>query len=197
MRNPFISFLKRHGQKYSIERNGEIVFEIDGLPNHETTTGRQYIGFMPGSDVLANDWLINTVGERFYVSDVKTTFVLKEPHCLNAYYLTEFEQQKSLQTGNPTFNIQNAYGSVIGTQSSVILNYNDSIQHLKDQINSTESNDKEELKQLCSLLEMVVNNQVPVQKGLLTKFSAVMERNSWITSAITSTLLGWLTTQIH
>ena len=41
------------------------------------------------------------------------------------------------------------------------------------------------------------NGDIPVQKGILSKFSDVMERNSWITGAIASTLLSWLTTQIH
>lgn len=62
---------------------------------------------------------------------------------------------------------------------------------------SSDSPDKEDLQQLLSLLEMLVNDRIPAQKGMLSKFSAVMERNSWITGAISSTLLGWLMSQIH
>lgn len=65
-----------------------------------------------------------------------------------------------------------------------------------EQIENSTSPDKEELQQIINLLEMVLNNQVPAQKGLLSKFSAVLERNSWITGSIASALLSWLTTQI-
>ena len=128
MRNTFKLFLERSGQPYQVERDGKIIFTADGLPNHETSTKRQYIGFAPGTDIKPYDWVINSFGERFFIEDTKTIFVQKEPHCLNAYYLTQVEYQKSLQQNSATFNIQNAYGSVIGTQTYVTLNYNDSIQ---------------------------------------------------------------------
>ncbi len=197
MRNSFEGFIKRSGQKYQIERNNNIVAEIDGLPNHEQASGKSYIGFMPSSDVKSGDWVINPFGERFYITDTITTVFLKSPHSLNAYYLSSVEYQKSMQQNNPVFNIQNAYGSVIGTQEHVSIHYNDSINQAKEQIETSNSSDKEELQNIITLLEMIVNNQVPVSKGLFSKFSEVMERNSWITSSITSTLLSWLTSQIH
>jgi len=196
LRNTFKLFLERSGQPYQVERDGKIIFTADGLPNHETSTKRQYIGFAPGTDIKPYDWVINSFGERFFIEDTKTIFVQKEPHCLNAYYLTQVEYQKSLQQNSATFNIQNAYGSVIGTQTYVTLNYNDSIQKAKELIETSSSSDKDALNQIISLLEMIVNNQVPVTKGLFSKFSAVMERNSWITGSIMSALLSWLTSQI-
>ena len=66
----------------------------------------------------------------------------------------------------------------------------------KKEIEASNSPDKEDLDKIISLLEMIVNNQLSPQKGLFSKFSSVMERNSWITGTITSTLLGWLTSQI-
>jgi Mg2+ and Co2+ transporter CorA len=198
MRSSLEGFINRSGQKYQIERNNVTIAEIDGLPNHEQATGKAYIGFMPGSDVKSGDWVINPYNEHFYITDTITTTVQKSPHSLKAYYLTVAEYQRSLQANNAaTFNIQNAYGSVIGTQAHVVMNYNDSINQVKDQVNSSDSPDKEELQQIISLLEMVVNNQVPVGKGLFSKFTDVMERNSWITGSVASALISWLTTQIH
>lgn len=197
MRNTFELFLKRSGQPFKVERNGEVLFTVDGLPNHETVTKRQYIGFVPGTDIKPNDWVINSLGERFFIEDIKTTFLQKEPHCLNAYYLTQAEYQKSTQQNSTVFNVQNAYGSIIGTQSHVTLNYNDSIRKARELIDTSDTKDKDELNQIINLLEMVVNNQVPANKGLFSKFSAVMERNSWITGSIMSVLLSWLTSQIN
>lgn len=197
MTNPLKILLKNAGQLFDIERNGNILFSTEGILNHETTTKRKCINFLPETDIKPGDWVISSSNDKFYIEDTKTLFFQKQPNAINAYYLTEIEYQKSLQTNNATFNIQNAYGSVIGTQAHVIMNYNDSINQVKDQIKSSDSPDKEELQQIISLLEMVVNNQVPVSKGLFSKFSEVMERNSWITSSVTSAILSWLTSQIH
>lgn len=105
----------------------------------------------------------------------------------------DFKSPSEIPTGN-VFNIENATNSVIGTQANVTMNIEHSIQEAKEQINSSTSEDKEELHQIISLLEMVVNNQIPAQKGLLSKFSATIQRNSWIASPITSIFLKWLTT---
>lgn len=113
---------------------------------------------------------------------------------MRAFYQTTTEHNAKTETATTIFNIETATNSVIGTQSTITMNINNSIQEAREQIDSSNSNDKEELQQIISLLEMVINNQVPAQKGLLSKFSAVMERNSWITSTISSALLNWLLT---
>lgn len=195
---PFESFLAMHGQPYSVERNSKVTESLSGLPNHEAATRKAYIGFRPGSDIKPGDWLINSFGERFYIKDISTDFFLQRPNQLKAYYLTEVEFAEKPSTPAATiFNIGSATGSVIGTQTSVTLNYQTTMQQLHDQVSSVDSPDKEQLEKLISMLEMITNGDVPAQKGILSKFSAVMERNSWITGSIASTLLSWLTTQIH
>lgn len=105
----------------------------------------------------------------------------------------EFESQPQ---NSPIFHINNAYGSVIGTQQNVTLNYKSSLSQLKSDVNECNSEDKESLQKIVSLLEMILDNQVPPNKGIFSKFSAVMERNSWFTSAVSSTIMSWLMTQI-
>lgn len=193
---PAQTFINQRGIIFRIERNGCIVSNLKGLPNHEQSTSKAYIGFLPGSDVVVGDWLINPSNERFYVQDTITDYFMGTASQLKAYYQTVSEYNSTSEATN-IFNIGTANGSIIGTQANVLLNYNDCLQNIKNQIASTNSPDKEELQQLISLLEMIVNNHVTPQKGLFSKFSDVMERNSWITSAISSTLLGWLMSQIH
>ena len=179
MRNPLESLIKRLGSMYSIERDNGSVDPVKGLINQEQSTGKRYIGFLPGTDIQVDDWLTNPSGDRFYVID------------------KEAEHQKKALTTGPIFNIGSATGSIIGTQVHASLNYSDSINQMKEQVQSSSSPDKDDLQQLLSLLEMLVNDRIPAQKGMFSKFSDVMERNSWITSAISSTLLGWLMSQIH
>lgn len=193
---PAQTFIKDRGIIFKVERNGAIILEAKGLPNHEKATSRKYISFMPGTNVKNGDWLINPANERLYVKDTMTSYFSGKESDLKAYYQTSAEYQSESNNASNIFNIGTAYGSVIGSQSNVVLNYNDSIQNIKDQIESSNSEDKEELQQIVSLLEMIVNDKVAPQKGLLSKFSAVMERNSWITGSIASALLNWLTTQV-
>ncbi len=192
---PAQQFINSHGTIFKVERSGSIISELKGLPNHEKSTSRKYIGFMPDSDVQTGDWLINLANERLFVCDTMTDFFCGEKSCLKAYYQTITEHNADIQKSTAVFNIGNATNSVIGMQSTVTMNINSSIQGARDQIASSNSCDKEELQQIISLLEMVINNQVPAQKGLLSKFSAVMQRNSWITGTISSILLNWLLTQ--
>lgn len=192
---PAQQFINDRGIMFKVERNGYVVSELKGLPNRDNPQSPRYVGFMPESDVQIGDWLINPADERLYVSDTVTDFFLQQKSQLKAYYQTVAEHNAKLEKATAIFNIGNATNSVIGMQSIVTMNINSSIQEAREKIASSESSDKEELQQIISLLEMVVNNQVPAQKGLLSKFSAVMERNSWITGTISSVLLNWLLTQ--
>lgn len=190
------NFIERSGIFYSVERNSSTVSEYKGLINTEQSTGKRYIGFYPDADIQIGDFLISPYGDKYFVKNKEVATFTGQPYELKCYIVPEAEYATTQPSNSPVFNIQNAYGSVIGTQANVTLNYNDTLQSVKEQINSTDSPDKEELQQIILLLEMVVNNQVPAQKGLLSKFSEVMERHSWLTSPICSVLLGWLTAQI-
>lgn len=185
-----------NGIMYQVERNGSIVSNLKGFPNHEKSTSKKYVGFMPDSDIQPGDWIINPANERLFIADVLTSFIQGEKKQLKAYYKTMSEHNSETKATN-IFNIGNASNSVIGTQSVVTMNITSSIQEAKERINSSDSDDKEDLKQIINLLEMVVNNQVPAQGGLLSKFSSVIQRNAWISSPISSIVLNWLITQVH
>lgn len=194
--SPAQQFINDRGIIFQIERNGTIISELKGLPNCEKSTSKKYVGFMPDSDIQIGDWIINPAQDRLYISDIITDFFLGSKNQIKAYYQTGAEYSAKEKATN-IFNIGTASNSVIGTQSNVTMNIAGSIQEAKEKIDSSNSNDKEELIQIISLLEMIVNNQIPAQKGLLSKFSAVMERNSWITGTISSILLNWLLSQVH
>lgn len=80
--------------KMRIERNGEIVATLQGLPNHEKATRRAYIGFEPGSDIQIGDVVINPANERFHIIDVRNSFVRAIQ--IKAYSLSETEYTQSL-----------------------------------------------------------------------------------------------------
>lgn len=194
--SPAQQFINDRGIIFQVERNGTIISELKGLQNQEKTTSKKYVSFMPDSDIQIGDWIINPAQDRLFIYDTITDFFLGSKSQIKAYYQTNAEYNTNEKATN-IFNIGTASNSVIGTQSNVTMNITGSIQKAKEKINSSNPNDKEELMQIISLLEMIVNNQIPAQKGLLSKFSTVMERNSWITGTISSILLNWLLSQAH
>lgn len=186
-----------HGITFQIERNGNTINSTIGLPNHEKATSRQYIGFLPETDIQPNDWVINPNNDRLFIEDVKTSYGFGEIQQYKAFYLTEAEYKKlNHQNAQTVFNIASATGSVIGTQSVVNFNYTNTISELRNQIDSFDSPDKEDLSKITSLLEMITNNELPPQKGMFSKFADVLKRNSWFSTPMMSALFSWLTSQI-
>ncbi len=188
------------GIPFQIERKGNVIYTISGLPNHEKATGKQYIGFLPETDIQPNDWIINPNGNRLFIEDVQPSYGFGELQQFKAFYLTEVEYTKIItsnsQNTSNIFNIGSATGSVIGTQSVVNFSYTNTISELKNQVDSSNSPDKSELTKITNLLEMVINNELPPQKGMFSKFADVLKRNSWFATPMMSALFGWLTTQI-
>lgn len=189
-------FLQRSGVVFSIERKGKSPNPEKGLMNREQSTQRKYIGFLPGTDIEIGDWLINPSGDRFFVYDKETATFAGKPNQLKCYVQTEAEYQTQSQKSETVFNIGSATGSVIGTQTVVNFNYSNSIEHLKEQVSESNSPDKAELEKITALLEMIVNDQLPPQKGMFSKFADTLKRNAWFSTPMMSALFGWLTSQI-
>lgn len=193
MKSLFEGFLRRLGIKYNVERNGKVIDRLDGLRNTEKSTGKKYIGFMPGTDIKANDVLINEAGERVYVTEVETAYIQnQQPEQLKAFFISEAEKSIA-STQTSVFNIQNAYNSIIGNQSISTINFSSAIEEMREKA-SKENEDKEQLDAVINLLEMIVNNQIQPSKGLFSKFSNLMEKHSWLTSSIASLLINWIFT---
>ena len=195
----FENFLKRHGIDMRIERNGEIISTIPGLPNRETATNRKYVGFRPGTDIKVDDVVITPANERLYITETQASYFQKHQEEIKAFYMTEAEKHRkeTEQRQSNVYNIGTAYGSVIGTANTATINYKTNFQELREKAELENAPDKEQVQKLIDLVEMIVNGQVPPQKGLLSRFSETMERHSWITSAVASALVSWLTQIPH
>ncbi len=193
----FGNLLSNHGVLYKVIRDNKEIAQEMGLPNHEKETAKKYIGFRPLTDIVPGDCLVSIVNEKVYVSDVQTAYYSGKPFQLKVYYQTEAEHNAAQPTGGTIFNIGTASGSVIGSNNVMNINYTDGLQGLKDAANTAASEaDKAELQKLVSLLELVVQDAVPVKKGLLSKFSDTIAKHSWLASQVTGILFNWLTTKL-
>lgn len=189
-------FIEMNGIMFKVERNGSVIAELKGRQQIEDKTSRKYVGFFVGSDVKPGDWIMKPSGERLYILDTFTDSAFGEETELKAYFQTEVERNSKPEPQSTVFNIGTANNSVIGNQSHFTVNVTASLQEARNQIDSSNSNEKEELQKIIDLLENVVNNQVPMNPGMLARFSALMQRNSWIISPVASAVLNILTTQI-
>ena len=195
----FENCLRMHGLNMQIERDGEIIATVPGLPNRETATNRQYVGFRPKTDIKIDDVIITPANERLYVTETQASFFQKQQEEIKAFYMTEVEKKRkeTEQRQSNIYNIGTAYGSVIGSANTATINYQTNFQELRERAEAENAPDKEQVQKLVDLVEMIVNDQIPPQKGLLSKFSETMERHSWITSAVASALVSWLTQLPH
>ena len=191
------AFFDAHGLPMKIERGGIIIGDAIGLPNHEQATGKAYIGFRPKTDIAANDVVINPAGDRYHIIGTEASYFKKELQQIKAFYMDESEYLSRQQQSGTTYNIGVAYGSVIGTGNTATINYQSNIAELRQRVEKEEAPDREQMNKLLDLLQTVIDDQVPVQKGLFARFSSVMEKHSWISSAVASTLLTWLTQFPH
>lgn len=177
---------------FIIERDGKEVAKCGGFFSGDP--GKSTIQLMENVDVQDGDWIIHEATERkFYAEKVEPIYARGSIRCWVIKYQNESEYKISQKETSSIFNIQNAYGSVIGIENYTTLNYNSTVQELKDKVSADTSSDKEQLEKIVDLLEMVVSDQVPASKGLFSKFSEIMERHSWISNAIAGTILSWLT----
>ena len=63
---------------------------------------------------------------------------------------------------------------MIGTSNTVTIDYQTSLSDLRTRVVSESTPDKEQMEKLVNLVEMIVNEQIPAQKGVLSKFSTLM-----------------------
>ncbi len=190
-----LNFLERHGVEVSVFRNNECIAKVTGLYNREKATSKKYIGFEPGTDIKIGDCIINDVGDKSYVIDVQTDYFGGEAYQLKAYYQTEAEHQIQDVSQSVIFNINNANGSVIGNNNVLNIDYNANLRELRKTISGSNPEDKEELDKIVSLLELIVEDNVPIKKGILSKFTDLLAKHSWLSTQVAAVLLNWLTSQ--
>ena len=82
------------------------------------TQGKPRIDFENSVDVKSTDWLVNSVGERLYVTEL----VSLSDSYKSCYYISEHDYNQSKQS-NPAFSINatTIENSIIGTQTNATI----------------------------------------------------------------------------
>lgn len=184
----FDTTLKETGQTLTVIRNNVTLNTYIGAPNHKKAT----YDFYPDADIKVGDWLVNSCNSKYFVKNVELKR-MGNYITLRAFIIPEWDYNNSSnnQTIN-NFNIDTANNSVIGNQSNFTFNVNAELEKLSNQISNLNSPDKEELLQLISELKTIISSDKPLKRGMLSKFSSVLQRNSWVTSPIATAALTLL-----
>ena len=91
------------------------------------------------------------------------------------------------------YNISNPQNSIIGNQEfATINNKSFNIDELKKLIELYGDNDKAKLYQLTSELEKAIHND-NIKKGMLSRFSDLIAKHSWLPLAIAQILSAFIT----
>lgn len=165
-------FMDAGGESFNLFRNNQNLGIIEGLPNHEKNTHRQYIGFYKDADVQCGDWVKGTISQNlFYIEDIKAEVVYGEVFQQKGYYLTkneydQKEKEEEMNRNHPSSIVYNLYGAntrvnnhsndnstnIIDTSSNDLF---DEIRNiLKESIK-----DEEELKSLRNLINDMESKQ--------------------------------------
>lgn len=193
-------FMQLGGETFRVER-GDEMFVAQGIKDRD----KKEVQFKPGTDVRPEDWLRDDAGKRFYVHDADVQRMRGQPFALIASYLTEAEyevaqssRQQQAPAPNVTFNVQNAYGSIFGTQQHAEMNYvsfdfstvEAELDHAEEEIERRGGPDAAELKELIAEIRALHESGEPLDKGRLAKYLEVIQKNGWIAGPVAGTLLS-------
>ncbi|WP_271810601.1 hypothetical protein [Clostridium beijerinckii] len=188
--------LSMHGDDFSVERNNSIIATIKGFfcsKDYPNT-----IQLASNSNVLENDWLIhNSTNRKYFVRSVKPLSKSNQVLGWMAEYLSEVEYKKSIsEKDKSTFSIGAIYGSaIVGNYNNATINNGYNLSEIRSLISSKPIEDQEELNKLIDRIEIITEDNQPVSKGTLAKFSDLLAKHSDIAISLGSSIMNWLTTR--
>lgn len=178
---------------FTIERNGTFSHIVKGF-----FCGRKYpnsIQLVPDSDIKTYDWLIDkSTNSRYFIDAIQTIPSLdNENSGYVIHYLSEYEYNNR-EKSNSSYNIGTINGSaIIGNQQNATINNGYNLSEIKSLISSKPIEDQELLNKLVERIEIITEDNQPVSKGTLAKFSDVLAKHSDIAIALGTSIIGWLT----
>lgn len=186
MNNPLNHF-KNRMIDFDIYRNSNLLSTTKGLKN--SYQGRVFIEFFPDVDVQIGDILVNSK-INYYITDIDTQTWMGEISAIKAFYQTNPPVEQS--SSSTVFNINNASNSIIGNQQQAILNNSlFNIDDLKQLIELYGNDDKEQLYQLSSQLEQLLQED-DFHKSKLSNFSNLIAKHSWLPTAIAQIISAFI-----
>lgn len=180
------SMLDDMSQVFSIERDGTIIGSVHGI-----FCGREYpntIQFLENADIKNGDWVIDTItGQRYFAKNARPIIMGGKPCDWMVEYETELSYQKSKAVNRQTnINIHSVTGnSIIGNQENVVMNIGNSINDIKQIIDTLPDAEQAEAHDLLKTLQTTEEATHPILvEGALSKFSDLLKKHSDLLIAV-------------
>lgn len=189
MKSHFIKTFNIHCDTFFIE-NSKI--EIKGWPSSSEKTITFLESFIPNEDMVA----VNvSTGIKYHLigNPNKVTTISGEIIGYSISFLSSKEHKLNSLSNSQNINIGNIHGAaIVGNQQNASINMGHTIEEIKSLIDNKPIEDREELKKLVTLLEIIEENNTPVSKGTFSKFADILNKYSDIALPIGSVILKWL-----
>lgn len=147
------------------------------------------------SDIIEGDILVHNK-KNYHVIDVKP-LGMTDGAILK--YETDYQRAHKRSNATNIFNIGTINGnSIIGSQENISISIDQSINSISNLIDNDKNismEEKEAFRKMLHLLETNLSNDIPMQKGLLSKFSNVLHKHQHIAIAVMQMLFAFVTAQ--
>ncbi|CDN37054.1 hypothetical protein [Bacillus thuringiensis] len=109
-----------------------------------------------------------------------------------------FEMKEKSNTMNPSgstvFNIQQATNSILGNQQHASINQTTiNFESLKELVASKGEADNPEIQELIALLQNHLEQNTPLEKGMLSRFGDVLAQHPWLSNPLGQWIIQALT----
>lgn len=191
----FFDDFKDFADDFKLIRDDEYISKVKGFFKHEKSEIRidSQIKIFKG-DILYHI----SSGTNYYVKTAIPDYFANKNYGTVVKYVENPELLKEkVKEEKAVFNIGSiGNNAIIGTQNMATIiaqnSVNTPLEQLKELINSKPAEDKELLNKLLNRLEIIEEDNQPVSKGTLAKFSDLLAKHSDIAIAVGSFLTRWL-----
>lgn len=178
--------------------------EAGGVPNHPVMLWK-IAERMEGLDTSDPDYVdslasaAQVLGARGLLNRVSSDWGM---FSLTADGIDEVEGTQAAQQPSSVTNVNISggtfQGSVVGANNTAELVNNFDLRsvEIEQQIEERGGADKEELREALEEVRRIIASENNIERGMLARFSDVMERHSWFTGAIAQAFAGFVTQAI-
>ncbi|WP_299514933.1 hypothetical protein [uncultured Rummeliibacillus sp.] len=190
MDSDMINFIDENCEDFVVIRNSVKSHEIRAFFANENK-----IQTMPNIDVQEDDWLLQkSSGKKFFIDDVRPIMEGSINYGYILKYLSENKYNREKQTNSPSISIGTINGgAIIGNQESATINNGYNIEEIRKLISKAPLEEQEELNKMLDVVQTFIENEVPLNKGVLSKFSDLLAKHKEIAIFLGNSILGFLT----